>query len=216
MIELLTQLGLPVLVVLALAVTGIVLREAFSMLKARRLSLADEVARRQLNYLDSCISKFYLPLVQRFHLSRRLFTVSKNFQEQGHYKNESASIDSDNPNALRDIFVRKIFMPINKDIQTLISTNGHLRHPDDNCDYDALISHYTLWTAFEEALVDGDIRFYNVTTALGFPVKEIEKVETILENLLQERTECYKLITNLRSPNRVMAGIHKKSYGRHS
>ena len=117
MIELLKELGVPAISIILLFLVLAVLRELFLFVKGLRQKGAELVLEKELKELDARIEDFYMPLRERFQLSRLVNESSSNWQHEGRFDNAAVNIESDNDQALRNILVRRIFLPINDEIK---------------------------------------------------------------------------------------------------
>jgi hypothetical protein len=195
MIELLTQFGLPAAALVALAVVAWAAQQLFGLVAAQKSKLAQDVYAKALEEIDSQLEEFYLPVRERLAVTQELsLSTTLWLGKDGKYDNAQAGINSDNPRSLRNIAVRNVFMPLNKEIEQILLEKQHLRHPDDDTDYRSILRHLILWTALEKAAIDGEIEKYELEGMLKFPAEETERQHRMSQRLIDERTQLREQI----------------------
>lgn len=199
MIELLKELGVPAISIILLVLVLAVLRELFLFVKGLRQKGAELVLEKELKELDARIEDFYMPLRERFQLSRLVNESSSNWQHEGRFDNAAVNIESDNDQALRNILVRRVFLPINDEIKSIILNKLHWKHPDDPTNYEDIVQHFVLWQAFESAKAEGEIADYEASHMLTFPSEEVEKQKDMCEKLFSEREQMRQELKQFRS-----------------
>jgi hypothetical protein len=187
MIEILKTLGLPTLTVVGIVVAAYLLKEIFGMIKATRLKAQQDVLATILAELDAQLSEFYMPLSARFRVSKLLFETTTGWQVEGKYSNDRLSIESDDPEALRNLVVRRVFLPLNREVERLLLEKGHLATPEDATSYAKILEHFILWRSLEEAVCENAIRDYEATALLQFPTEEVSKCLGQCDLLLAKR-----------------------------
>jgi len=198
MIEILKHLGLSALGIVAVAVFCVCAKEIWSILKTLRMQASQHVLSSLLSELDERIGNFYLPLYQRFLLTEKLFRITQSWLNGNkEYDNSKAGIVSTNPRALRHVVVRRIFLPLNTEIERLIIQKLHFKEPDDPTDYSRLLFHYVTWRAFENATSEAEIDSYSSSELLGFPAEEAATMRRYCENLLRKRNMIRKRLIRL-------------------
>lgn len=137
--------------------------------------------------LDTQLSDFYMPLSTRFRVSRLLFQTTSEWQIDGKYSNDRFAIKSDDDKAFRNLVVRRVFMPLNAEVERLLLEKGHLATNDDTTSYPKILEHLILWRSLEEALCDGTIDDYEAAECLQFPAEEVTKCLEHCDDLLSKR-----------------------------
>lgn len=210
MIDLLRQLGIPAVSIIVIAALSVILKELWTTEKARRRSLADGILSRQLLDIENRLSHFYLPLSQMLALAKHIFNFTSHWRKEEKYDNNALKIESENPNALRDIVVKRIFLPLNENIEAVIIKYGYLKLPEDNSNYEKILQHLYLWGALEKAKNDGEIKDYNAKKYLHFPAEEVPKIITTCNNLVEKKNKVFEMISELRSPRKLMFDRERK------
>lgn len=187
MIEILQTFGLPAVTVIGVAAGGYLLREVFRMIQATRMKTQQDVLATVLAELDAQLSDFYMPLSARFRVSRLLFQTTREWQAEGKYSNDQLAIKSDDEKALRNLVVRRVFMPLNAEVERLLLEKGHLATTDDTTSYPKILERLILWRSLEEAVCDGTIDDYEAAERLQFPVEEVAKCLAYCDDLLAMR-----------------------------
>lgn len=134
--EILKDLGLPIVVVAILGVAAWLARAVFNLIAEQRSKLAQDVQSKTIAKLDVRIEEFYLPVPERIRLTAGLkhsFDSLRGVDDR--YDNSSLQIVSKNPKALRNIAVRRIFLPINRQLADIMLEQQHLRHSSDTTNY---------------------------------------------------------------------------------
>lgn len=114
-------------------------------------------------------------------------------------KNSALHIKSDNSQALRDILVRRILLPINNEIKSILMDKIHWKHPNDPTNYEYIIQHFVLWDAFETAKSENEISDYQGDHVLLFPASEVKKHKEMCVHLLNERDSIRNRLKDFRS-----------------
>jgi hypothetical protein len=161
--------------------------EAYKIVKEVRVRNAQLVVEGRLKLLDNRLERFYIPLRERLGFTKLLYETTTGWQKDGVYNNDAVKIQSNEPRALRNIAVRKLLLPVNEDLKDIILNNVHWKHRDDQTDYHFVLLHFTVWRVFEEAVVSGEIDFYEASEILSFPEEEAEKQRKMCARLLEER-----------------------------
>jgi hypothetical protein len=187
MIDLLKELGIPAISIVFLILSLAILKELLFFVKALRQKGAELVLEKELKEIDARIEEFYMPLRERFRITKLINETTTPWQNDGIFQNSALNIKSDNNQALRDILVRRIFLPINSEIKSILLDKIHWKHPDDPTNYEYIIQHFVLWDAFETAKSEKEIIDYEGEHALIFPAKEVERQENMCARLLKER-----------------------------
>lgn len=198
MIEILKTTGLPSLSILIILILVFFGREFWDILKTTRLKAQQDILTRIITEIDKQLGEFYLPLAVRFRVSKMLFDTTSKWQMDKKYRNDKLNIKSKNERALRDIVVRRIFLPINMDIETLILEKSYLADPDDDTSYSKILEHMILWRSFEQAFIDGDIEDYEGAGIFDFPSHEVEMLIGNCERLVSQRDNIHKDLISLR------------------
>jgi len=199
MAELLRNLGIPIISVLFLIVALAVLKELFMFVKSLRQKGAELVLEKELKELDSSIEEFYMPLRERFQLTKLLRETSNPWKKEGRYNNAALNIESEDSESLRHIMVRRIFIPINEEIKNIVLNKLHWKHPDDDTNYEYIVQHFMLWQALESAKTEGDIADYEASHVLTFPSEEVKKQQEMCKWLLNERERIHKHLREFKS-----------------
>lgn len=197
-LTLLKDLGIPTLSILFVIGSIIIFREVFFFLKHLRLKGAEIVIEKELQELDTRIEEFYIPLRERFRLIRLFYETTSSWQKEGIYQNEALNIKSDDPHALRNLVVQKIFLPVNNDIGEIILNKIHWKHQTDTTNYEAIVQHFLLWQVFEDAKATGEIKDYEASHILTFPAEEVNKQRDMCDWLLNERERIRQEIKEFR------------------
>ena len=155
---------------------------------------------------------FYLPICERFKMTKELFDKSHLIGMP--YKNESLKIKSDEPLALRDIIVNKLFIPFNKEIERVILENLHLINTEDQTNYDKIVLHFRIWNALEESKGEKLINDYEASELLKFPTDEVESCKKMCSILINKRDELRKKILTYRSINKSLLQTNKSKHGK--
>ncbi|MCK4818632.1 hypothetical protein KA005_22870 [bacterium] len=187
MIELLKELGIPTLSVVFLIMSLAILKELLFIMKALRQKGAELVLEKELKEIDARIEEFYMPLRERFQITKLINETANDWHDEGIFQNSALNIKSDNSQALRDILVRRIFLPINNEIKNILMDKLHWKHPDDPTNYEYIIQHFILWDAFESAKSEKKIIDYEGEHLLIFPASEVDKQKDMCTRLLKER-----------------------------
>ncbi len=198
MVEILKQLGISTIGILVIVILFFCGKEIWSILKAIRLQMCHHILEKMLDELDESISKFYLPIYQRLIVMENLFIITRYWNNANdEYDNTKAGIKSKNKKALRNIVVRRFFLPLNKDIESIILNQLHYKLQEDNTDYSKLLFHYIMWRTLEEATIDGEIESYSASSFLVFPSEEAEKQKQFCLELLNKQSLIREKIIRL-------------------
>ena len=198
-INLLQELSVPTISIVVLVATLFVLKELFNLLKGYNLKIAQLVLEKELQEMDNQLEEFYLPLTERFEITKTIFTTSSKWMREGKYDNKYFNIKSDDAESLRHILVREILIPLNKEICDLILNKLHLRHQDDTTDYTLIIQHYLLWHALESSKKNKFIDDYEALGKLEFPANEIESCNTFCTKFISQRAQLRDEIKRFRT-----------------
>jgi len=198
MIELLQILGLSTLAVIGVALAVYLLKEIFRMVQATRLKAQQTVLMAVLAELDAQLSEFYMPLTCRFRVSKLLFETTIRWQSNGKYSNDYLAVKSEDPKALRNLVVRRVFLPFNREVERLLLEKGHLASSTDKASYAKILQHMILWRSFEEAMLDNDISDYEGTAMLQFPAEDVAKCIAECESLLGRRDQVRNDLLTMR------------------
>lgn len=185
----LMRIGLPLGVIVFAMATIPVAKATLGFIATRRATLATEEIRRKLEYQDRQLAEFYLPLRERLRITLGLFRFFEDLQVETRYDNASLGIQSEDPLALRHIIVRRVYLPLNKEVERLILDRAGWRAPDDPTDYSVLVRHLVLWRGLEEALLGGEISDYKAHDLLAFPAGEVDHIEGVCAKLLEARAD---------------------------
>lgn len=192
MIEILNNAGVPIILIIIGTVLWFYLREVIKNNINKQAAIEEEMMRRALNYLDQQLNEFYLPIKERLSLSVIIYQKMKVLKtKEGKYENSALGVESKNELALRNIVVRRVYMPLNSEAERLILDKSYLKVAHDSTNYSQILAHFRLWRAFEEATSNGEISDYNGTALLQFPSKEVETFMQVCDNLVAERN-CYR------------------------
>ncbi|MDZ7860608.1 MAG: hypothetical protein U5O15_08095 [Candidatus Krumholzibacteriota bacterium] len=198
MIEILKQLGFSALGVILLTLLFLVGKEVWGIVKAKRLQSLHDTLSKMLDELDHRISEFYLPMYQRLITMESLFNVTRSWlNTKSEYHNSILNIKSSNSRALRNIVVRRFFLPLNTGIENLILNQLYHKVSTDDTDYSKLLFHYTMWRALEEAIINDEIESYSASDLLTFPAEEAEKQKRCCRELLEKQNTLRKKIIKL-------------------
>ena len=207
--DFLKELQLPVAVLVGLAIAIWVSREATRLLMASRTKLRDEALSREIAYLDDQLASFYLPLRERLVLSRTLSHTTQQWMTapDGGYDNENPvlPVRGGQATALRKIAVRRVFLPLNRQMEQLILDNGRFRDGEDATDYAAILQHLVLWRALEEAVVDHEIESYDGAKVLPFPSQAADAFGESCSRLLERRERLRRDLFEYGDPSRHIA-----------
>ncbi len=198
--DVLRDIGIPSLYVFCVVVGVVILKEVYLLIRSARLKATELVQEKELRELDTRLEEFYVPLRERFQLTRLLKETTDSWMVDGRYQNKAVNIVSDDPQALRNLIVRKMFLAVNKNVEEIVLNKKHWKHTDDQTDYDGILQHFLLWKTFEDAKANGEIEDYEASHILSFPSKEIEKQKAMCDWLLSERERIRKNIKNFRKP----------------
>ncbi len=199
MIELLKELGIPTASVVLLILTLAVLKELLLFIKGLRQKGAELVLEKELKEIDARIEEFYMPLRERFQITKLINETSSAWEQGVRFQNSALNIKSDNEQALRDILVCRIFLPINSEIKNIILDKLHWKHPDDPTNYEYIVQHFVLWDAFESAKSEKEIIGYEGEHTLIFPSEEVDKQKSMCTRLLEEREDIRNQLKEFRS-----------------
>ncbi len=193
MAELLKQVGLPATAIAVILISGFLLREAWALMKSKRIAVSQQVTNYALEYINSQLKEFYLPIAARLKLSEYLFNLTQQWinDETDLFDHKKIQLQSEDNRALSKIVTNRLFLPVNRDIEKILLSSIHLRHPDDDADYQKILSHFIVWRVFEEAAEDNLISSYDGSSFLKFPAEQAEKVHSITDRLIQERDALY-------------------------
>ena len=198
MFEVLLATGIPIFVVISIGFLWFFLQEYIKTNLNKYASIEEDLLRRELKYLDQQLNEFYLPIKERLALSNQIYnTGEKNLIEKNGYDNSTAGVISKNKNALRNIIVQRVYMPLNSEVGKLILNKSYLKDNNDNTDYSNILTHFWLWKAFEEAMIEGDIKDYNAPNLLQFPAQEVKQFNKIYQKLLKKRNRYRKKIEDI-------------------
>lgn len=195
--QLLKDLGYSSLVILVVYIFAITLRELWSIYKTRKTREAQEAMSSILRELDDKLRLLYLPLRERFLVSKHIYESTQNFGKE--YSEEDKYIQAEKKGALRNIFVKKVFMPINKEIKEIILNNFYLKDEQDETNYEEILHHYIVWQALEDAKNEELIENYSASELLRFPALEVEKCIAMCNDLINRRKELRKDMLSLGS-----------------
>lgn len=198
MAEILAKIGLTPLTVLIIIIAIYLLREVWIILKSTRLKVQQDIIAKMIDQIDRQIEEFYLPLSSRFRVSKYLYDISKQLIKDGKYDNGLLNIKSSNENALRDIFVRQIFIPLNNEIEEIMFKRSSLATLEDSTNYPKIITHFLLWRNLEAAIINGDIEKYSAVNFLQFPSKEIDNFLFITKSLISKRDKLREQFISFR------------------
>lgn len=199
MIEYLKELGVPILLSGLIGLLVIICIELWNLIKIQRLKNAETVFKSIMNEMDDSLHYFYLPLKERLLVTKNIYAFSQKFVDQGIYLNSKLGIESTDPKALRNIFVRRIFVPLNTEIENLIKNHLHHKRIEDNTNYEKILEHYTLWRSLEEARIQKEIDNYEGENILEFPSEELDKILSFCNNLIEEQKKVRKKVLKLQS-----------------
>lgn len=149
-----------------------------------------------IRQIDNQLEEFYLPLASRFKVSKNINITIQNLREKERLENEKLNIKSSNKRALRDIVVRKIFLPLNNEMERIILEKSYLSLTDDRTDYSKILTHFMLWKSLEQSIIEGDIEKYSADELLTFPSHEVETFLHIVEELIKRRNELRLKLLN--------------------
>jgi len=198
MIEKLLSAYVPIILSIIVALLWFYLREVIKSNVNKRTAIEEEMLRRGLNYLDQQLNQFYLPINERLSLSKLIYEKMERLQdEKKEYQNPAIGIESRDDYALRNIVVRRVYMPLNTQVERLILNKSYLKFKDDPTNYSEILAHFRLWRAFEEAMSDGEINDYEGTILLKFPSKEANHLMQACDSLLNRRNDYRKKIENI-------------------
>ena len=199
-IEILNNFGITnpfILIFLSLSILLIV--ELYRLVKSIRTKNIEIVNEIILKELDTRLEEFYIPLRERFQYSKLLHDTTGKWMKDGRYRNEAVRIESEDPDALRNLVVRKILLPINEDLHQIILNKMHWKDFDDKTDYKAILQHFLLWKTFENAKENKTIKTYEASHILSFPFKEMEEQNKMCEVLLNKRENVRENIRKLKT-----------------
>ena len=200
MISLLKDISISSVSIIVIISVIAIVKELLRLIKAYRSKAAELVLEKELNEFDKRIEEFYLPLRERFRLTKLIANqTSKMINKNGDYDNSFLNIESHNPRALRDIIVLQIFLPLNTEIEHIILNEFHWKHPDDDTNYEKILQHYIFWRALENARMEDKIKKYDATNFLAFPQDEVDKHYKMCDHLLNERNEMRNKIKYFRN-----------------
>lgn len=199
MMSILKDLSLPAASIVFIICAIAVLKYLLPLLGNLRSNAAEIVLEKELSEIDTRIEKFYLPLRERFILTKLIAQTSSKWIENGEYKNSTLNIISNNQRALRDIVVLKILLPLNSEIENVILNKFHWKHPDDQTNYALILQHYVFWRTFENSRSNGEIEKYDGSRLLTFPKEQVESHFKMCDLLLEEREKIRAKIKNFRS-----------------
>lgn len=200
MIDLLTKLGTPLALAAALALAAYLVRQGSALIFTSRVKLREEAITSEISYIDAQLSEFYLPLRERLAILKRIFEHTQPWTGPAGYDNAVLCIESDDSQALRNIIVRRIFLPLNQEVERLILDGARYRFHEDSTDYGVLLQHFVLWRALEEAQQAGEIRSYDAHSTLHFPIEQSEAFRDAVAQLLDTRQRLRTDLLRLRSP----------------
>lgn len=199
--DILDQIGVSPKILILVYFLGFISKEIFNSIKTNRIKAAQDISAELIKELNDQLHFFYLPIIERLKITKELFELTQNIGEP--YDNDKLKIKSDDPKALREIIVNKLFIPFNKEIESIILNNLHLKHPDDKTNYFELVQHYRIWNALEESKSENLIESYDASNILKFPMEEADNCNTMCSvlhtrrNSLREKILSYKEIKNI-------------------
>lgn len=199
MIDLLQKLGLPISLVALVFIFLVISIELWKIIKEMRLKNAEFVFNKIISELDDKINKFYLPLKVRLIISKSIFNLSQKFGEGHNYDNTVLKIKSDDIEALRNIFVRRIFLPLNQEIETLIKSEIQYKDQDDHTNYNKLLEHFMLWRALEEAYKCNEIDRFDASDFLTFPEDEVDNFYKAFDTIINRQKEIRNKVLKLQN-----------------
>lgn len=83
MIELLKELGIPTISVIFLIMSLAILKELLFFVKALRQKGAELVLEKELKEIDTRIEEFYMPLRERFQITKLINETVDGWQKEG-------------------------------------------------------------------------------------------------------------------------------------
>ena len=199
MISILKDLSLPAASIVFIICALVVLKYLLPLLGNLRSKAAELVLEKELEELDTRVEEFYLPLRERFILTKLIDQTSSKWIENGEYKNSALNIISNNKRALRDLVVLKMLLPLNSEIEDIILNKFHWKHPDDKTNYGLILQHYIFWRTFETSRSNGEIEKYDGSRLLTFPKEQVDSHLKMCDLLLEERERIRVKIKNFRS-----------------
>jgi hypothetical protein len=188
------------LLILLIGCGVIILIELYFLIRNIRLKNLEMINEKIFSELDTRLEEFYIPLYERFQYTTLIKSTVDKWTIEGIYQNSAVNVESDDPNALRNLVVRKMFLPINADLHDIILNKMHWRDPRDKTDYKFILQHFLLWKTFENAKENKVIRNYEASHILSFPFEEVEKQRKMCVQLLEERENLRNDIRNYKQP----------------
>ncbi len=210
--DILKELGLSPLLIFLSLIVGFVAKELWSVIIGYRTKAAQETLSQILREIETQLREFYLPLKERFLVSKSLFDTSQGWRTNGAFDNSILNIVSKDKYALRKIAVGKLFLPFNKDVERILLDKLHFRSPDDHVNYERILQHLAIWRTMEESVQEGLIERYDMASSLSFPGDEVEKYIAFCESLIVKRDELRKKILAFRRLSRIsLIGLDRRA-----
>ena len=202
----LRSLGIPAVTLVGVVVVTVLVQQAWSLMRTQRLAASELVLKHRLDELNQQLTEFYLPLRERFALTHRLFRTSTVFKNEGAYENDLVVQGPKSGTALRHILVRRVFLPLNAEVESTILNKSRFRDAGDETDYTVLAQHFVLWRALEESVIQGEIEKYDGTGLLEFPAEEAEKFSAACDAVVRRREFIYEQLASLRHAGEHLFG----------
>jgi hypothetical protein len=185
--KILENLGLSPIMILVVIVLVFLAKEIWSIIRTSRSKLQQDIIGQIIQKIDTQLEDFYLPLASRLKVSKNINIILQNLRNEGKLENDKLNIKSNNKNALRDIVVRKIYFPLNIEMEKIVLGKSFLSTTEDETDYSKIITHFILWRNLEQSIIDGEIEKYSAEGFLSFPSKEVETFFEVVEKLVKHR-----------------------------
>jgi len=196
MIDILQKIGYSTAVSFFIAGAFYFVKISWEKIRDKRLSEAEKILDLMVAELDNSLSKFYLPLSERFIVTRHINEkmLSDAYPESA----EEELLPGAPQGTIRDITVNKILLPLNLEIRTVLLENIHFKDQDDNTNYGEILSHYLIWQALEEAKNEGAISTYNGSKILVFPYHQVNQCISVTKFLIQKRQHLRQELLSIR------------------
>lgn len=195
--KILEKIGLSPLIILFSIFCIFIFKEIWTIFKTYRIKTAHEYFTKLVDDIDNQLKEFYLPLRERFMVSKMLFDTTRNWLTSNEFNNSVLQIETDDPKALRKIVVWKLFLPFNLEIEKIILEKLYRKNIDDNTNYEKILHHFIIWKSFEEAIQENLISYYDAEDVLQFPAKEVNQCIEMCNKLLENRNQTMNQILKL-------------------
>ena len=198
-------LGLPMVAVLLVGGALVLVREAWSLLRAQREVAYETTVLRLIDELDAKLEKFYLPLRERLNITQHIFQVVRDIlvevtpepfgsapEAPGIY------IQSADKHVFTNMIERDILIQLNAEIVKLVLDCASYRDSSDNTNYGAFLHHYLLWAKLWEACEKDSIQRFSAVEVIDFPASEAARFLAVCDVLLRKRETLREDALNMR------------------